>query len=109
MTVIPVHREIEQSPVDQGIREIVIYTLNTTPWGGSPASPEIYVTDITDLETDVDVADEVMPINDPQIDEDTIMLSPLKDLALDSRYRIDILWTSAGNTFNAYAIINATK
>ena len=101
-------REIVESPVEQGIDEEIIYTLTTTPYGSSPTSQSVAVYDITSgVYTDVTAT--VMPTNTPTVSNDIITLSPLKDLTAGSQYRVEVKFTSSGNIFEPYSIINAKR
>ena len=103
-----VNREIIESPMAQGVDEVIIYTLDTLPWGGSPANVSVSVYDETErLHTDV--TSTVMPTNSPMVVDDLVTLSPLIDLIEGNQYRVEVSWTSAGNTFEAFCIINAER
>lgn len=106
-----VKREINESPMAQGINEIVIYTLDTSPWGGSPSNVAVSVFDYTEriMDGNSNVTEDVMPVNTPTVDGDTIALSPLHNLDENIRYRINILWTFSGNTFDTYCYIDTEK
>jgi hypothetical protein len=102
-----VHREVIESPMEQGLEEVISYSLDTTPWGGAPSAPECTVYDVTDRDR-IDITEDVMPTNEPVVDEDdpnTIILSPLRDIE-EKKYRVEVKWTSSGNVFEAYCIIN---
>lgn len=101
-----VKRVIKQSPVVQGVDEIVPYTLTTTPWGSSPTSISCAVYDITNGARD-DVTGTVMPTNTPTATGDVITLSPLKLLTANHNYRVEILFTCSGNVFEAFGIVKA--
>lgn len=104
-----IKREINESPVTQGVHERISYTIDTTPWGGSPSavSVTVYNYSTRSTEDEFNVTDTVMPTNEPTVDEDTITLSPLYSLTAGIRYRITIQWSNAGNTFETYAYIDA--
>ena len=104
-----IRREVFESPMVQGVDEVIIYTLDTTPWGGGPSSPSVVVYALVGGVKQDDVTEDVMPINSPSVDGDIITLSALSGLEADTRYRIEVRWTKAGATFEAYAIINAEE
>ncbi len=103
-----VNREIVESPVAQGVEEIIAYTLDTAEWGGTPTSPSVVVYDVTDGGYD-DVTSTVMPTNSPSVSDDVITLSALKLLTIESKYRIEVKFVTSGNTLEAYAIIDAER
>ena len=102
------NREVIESPIDQGIDEVISYSLTTTPWGSTPSSPAVVVYDITNG-TYTDVTTTVMPVNIPTIDGDVITLSPLRGLTANQKYRIEVKFTSGGNVFEPFAFINSAR
>lgn len=102
-----VKREIKESPIKQGVDEIIAYTLTTTPWGSSPSSVAVVVKDVTKGETLTDVTNTVMPTNSPSVSGDVITLSPLKLLTVDHKYRVEVKFTCSGNVFEAFAHVLA--
>lgn len=100
-----IRREIVESPLIQGVDEIIAYTLTTTPWGSSPSSVSVVVKDITT--TVSDVTNTVMPTNSPSVSGNVITLSPLKLLTDQHIYRVEVKFTISGNVFEAYAIVEA--
>ena len=80
-----VNREIKESPMVQGVDEIIAYTLTTTPWGSDPSSTAVVVWDVTE-NARTDVTSTVMPTNSPSESGDVITLSALKLLTATKRY-----------------------
>ena len=103
-----VNREVVESQVNQGVDEIIAYTLTTTPWGSSPTNTAVVVFDITDGDF-TDVTSTVMPTNNPSVTDDVITLSPLKLLTANQKYRVEIKFTISGNVFEAFGIVQATR
>jgi len=108
-----VQREVKQSPAPQGVDEIVAYTLETVPWGGSasspPSSPSVTVYDVTDG-TFADVTSTVMPSGSASIIDVTKVLCPaLKLLTEGKKYRVEILFTISGNVLEAYGIVHGER
>lgn len=102
-----VKREIAQSPMKQGVDEIIAYTLTTTPWGSSPSSVTVTVYDVTPGATLTDVTSTVMPTNSPSVSGDVITLSALKLLTADHKYRVEVKFTCSGNVFEAFCHVLA--
>jgi len=103
-----VNREVVESPMPQGIDELVAYTLDTAQWGGTPTSPSVVVLDITS-DAFTDVTSTVMPTNSPTVSDDIITLSALKELTAGSKYRVEIKFTVSGNVFEAYGIVTGER
>jgi hypothetical protein len=103
-----VKRQVQESPMKQGVDEIIVYTLTTTPWGSSPGSVSVKVYDITTT-TSVDVTSTVMPTNSPSANGDVITLSPLKLLTAGQVYRVEVKFTCGGNTFEAFCKVEAEQ
>lgn len=97
-------RRIIESPVYQGVEEIISYTLDTSPWGSSPGTISVKVYDKAD---NSDVTGTVMPTNSPSVSGDVITLSPLKSLTTGHSYRIEIKFVCSGNTFEAWGVVVA--
>jgi len=104
-----VRREVKESPTPQGIHEEIIYSLDTLPWGGTPTNPVITVFLVEDGEVYTDAEDDVMPVNEPSVDGDDIILSPLKDLTIGERYRVEINFTVLGNVEEAFGLVDAER
>jgi hypothetical protein len=103
-----VTREIKESPMGQGVDEIIAYTLTTTPWGSSPSSVSVVVYDVT-TGARTDVTSVVMPTNSPSATLDVITLSPLKLLTAEHIYRVEVKFTCSGNAFEAYCIVEGLQ
>lgn len=108
-----VTREIVESPVPQGVDEIIAYKLNTAQWGGSastpPSSPAVVVYDVTDGDF-TDVTNTVMSTNTPSVvDVFYIQLSVLELLTTKKKYRVEIKFTISGNVFEAFVFVNAER
>lgn len=92
--------------MEQGVDEEIVYSVTTTQWGSTPTSISCKVYDITDGGRN-DVTTTVMPTNSPSATGDVISLSILKLLTADKQYRVEVKFTSSGNVFEPYCIINA--
>lgn len=101
-----VRRQVVEGIQAQGVDERIAYTLITTPWSTSPSSPSVTVYDVTHG-TGADVTSTVMPTNSPSVAGDVITLSLLRSLTSGHTYRVDVQFTSAGNLFEPYFIVQA--
>jgi len=98
-----------ESPLEQGKDEIISYQLNTTPWGGTPSVPVVTIYDVTGgVYTALTVAEMavVMPVNTPSISVDLIILSPLKLLTVGKLYRVEVKFTSGGDVWEPYFLVD---
>ena len=93
-------REIIESPLYQGKDESIRYSLTTTPWGGTPSSPAVSIYDQTG--TDVSATNLSGTCN---YSGDVIVTPFVTLLEAGKRYRIEIKFTSGGNTFEAYGYV----
>jgi hypothetical protein len=88
-------------PVSQGADEKIRYWFTTTEWGSSPSAVSVTVTtageDVTATVTEGTHA----------VLDDTITLPLILDLEAGTTYRVEVLFTTGGNTFEAYFEINA--
>ena len=98
-------REIVESPIEQGADEEIVYSLTTTPWGSSPASPSVAV--LNESAGDVDVTADVIT-GSASVSGDVITLPAIAGLTRGVRYRVEIQFTAGGNVWEAYARIKAT-
>lgn len=102
-----ISREVVQGKQLMGIDEKIAYKLTTTPWASSPASPVVVVKDVLAEYTDVTTA--VMPSGSPSIVGDVITLPILQALTAGKVYRVEVKFTSGGNTFEAYFNVLAER
>ncbi len=101
-------REIKESPWEQGADEKFSYSLTTTPYGSSPSGVSVTVFSVLDgVYTDAEST--VMPTNTPSVNGDVITLSPLKSLAVGTKYRLEIKFTADGNDWEPYAMITGVR
>lgn len=95
-------REVVET-LSQGEDEEISYSVDTSPWGGSPTGVSVVVKD----ENGTDVTSTVMPVNSPTVNVDTITLSALKSLTAGVTYRIEVKFSSGGNVLEAIIPIAA--
>jgi hypothetical protein len=98
-------RQVQESPLVQGVDEKLTYTLTVTPWGNTPSGPVVKAFDITDGGY-LDVSNTVL-VGSPTILENVITLPSLENLTAGHKYRVEVQWLSGGNTFEAYAEVEA--
>ena len=85
---------------EQTSAEILIWTIDTTGFTTSPASPS--VVKVVKVSDGTDVKSTVMPSVSPTVSSAIITLPALKLLVAGQRYRIHITFTDGGsNTFEA--------
>jgi hypothetical protein len=96
-------RRVIESPIFQGKDERIIYTLTTTPWGGSPAAP---VVAMYDGELDVTTTN---CTGSASVSGDVITTPVIHSLTKGKTYRMEVQWTYNGNTLEAYCEIKAER
>lgn len=95
-----IKREFNQSPINQGEDEEVSYRLDISTWPLPTSDPvtKIYDMDFEDLSSTLLDGTTV-------IDGDYIILPKIKDLESGQRYRVEVLYKSNTNTFEAWGYI----
>ena len=88
----------------QRVVELVLYSVNTGPWGGSPTSPSHDVFDEEDLTTSLK---STIMDGTPTVATDSINLPALGPLVLGTIYIVTIKFTSAGSTLEGYFRVKA--
>lgn len=87
---------VAESPVQQGVRESIAYTVDLAPWGGAPSSISITIYDQTDA--DQDVTSTVSTGSASVVG--TVMTLP----TIHSLTRGHIYWVSVGFTLGGYGL-----
>ena len=101
-------REFKESPIEQGEDETIAYTVDTTNWGGTPASPACTLK-ILRGSVYYDVSDTNLS-GDPTVAENYIVTSEVTALTRNKEYRLEILWTTPENNVEeAYVRIKARE
>ena len=93
-------RKIVESPWTQGVDEEAAYTVDTSTWGGSPSAVSVVLKDSN--------GDDVSSTNlsgSASVSGDIITTPVVKSLTADSRYRLEVKFTSSGNILEAYGYI----
>jgi len=97
---------VRESPIYLGRNDKVQFTLDTTLWGGAPASPVCTLWDITTGETDVSGT----KLSGAPSVLGAVLTTPLVQLLLtDSTYLLEIKWTKGSEINAALLIIHGRK
>jgi len=102
-------RQVKQGRIGQGVDEKIAYTINTTPWGGTPVVAAFKAFDITSGRQYDDVTAIVFPSGTTSVSGDVITLPLLQLLTLDHVYRVEVKWTFGGNTFECFLEVLAER
>lgn len=97
------NRQVKERDIVQGEDEKIIYSIDTSPWGGAPASPTVTVKNLT---TNVDVTNTVTS-GGASVAGDVIALPLIQSLVAGNTYRVEVKYSSAGNTFETWFQIQA--
>lgn len=100
-----ISREVVEGSQKQGVDEKVAYSITTTPWGAAPTNVSVVVKDMRDSNTVVTAT--VMPTGSVSVVGDVITLPLLQALTRGHVYRVEVIFTAGGNTFEPYFIIQA--
>ncbi len=100
-----VQREFKQSPMRQGQNEQIAYTVTTTPWASSPASPAAKIYLLPDY---LDVSSAKLS-GIASANGDVITTPKVINLAPGQEYRLEIQWTAGGSTWEAWGIIRGER
>lgn len=103
----PVSREVKEGVQLQGKDEIIAYELTTTPWGSSPTNVAVTLWDVT-AATWTDVSSTMLS-GAASVAGDVITTPLVTGLTAGSTYRLEVKFSTGGNTLEAYAIIEAQK
>ena len=96
-------RTIRESPLYQGEDEIIAYQLTTTPWVSTPAGPTVKIFSILHgVKTDTTVTN---LSGAASVGGDIITTPLVTGLVAGTEYRLEIKWTSGGNTWEAWTTI----
>ena len=85
-------RAVTEGLQTQGKDEEICYKIDTTTWGGSPASISVAV---YCLDTNKDVTTLVMPVTTTSVSSDDITLSALKSLVPGRTYEVQTKFTAS--------------
>jgi len=102
------NREVKQNQVRQGRDEALPYTLTTTPWGSDPTNPICTLYDVTNDDAWVDVTKDKLA-GEPSIEGDVITTPLVYSLVSARKYRLEIRFTTDGNTWEPFVEITAER
>jgi len=97
-------REIVGSPFKQGVDETITRTLTTTPYS-APTTVSVVAYDITDG-VRLNVSATVLS-GAATVLGDVITLPALTLLTVGHQYRVEVKFTSGGNVYEFYMIVEA--
>jgi hypothetical protein len=89
----------------QGNDETIIYSVTTTSWGSTPTNVSVKAYDVTGG-TRTDVTSTVLSGNATVVG-DVITLPAVTGLTAGKGYRVEVKFTSGGNTFEPYIEVQA--
>jgi len=98
-------RQIKESPLAQGEDEQIAYSLTTTPWGSTPTSVAITMKSVPGLSS----LGTANLTGSASVNGDVITTPVVHGLTAGAQYRMEIKFTSAGNIFEAWALINGEE
>lgn len=97
-------RKIKESPWYQGEDEQIAYTIDTSPWGGSPSSLTVVLKD-----GDTDVSGTKLS-GSASAASDTITTPVVQSLTAGKKYRLEVKWTDGNsNVLEAWGEIIAEE
>ena len=98
-------REVQQSPLPQGVDERIAYTLTTTPWGSSPGTLSCALKVLPSL---ADVSSAKLS-GSPSATGDVITSPIVYGLNSGQQYRLEFKFTCSSNIFEAYLILRGEE
>jgi hypothetical protein len=100
-------REIKEGLQYIGEDETIVYTLTTTPWGSSPTSPAAKIFEVSgDTFTDRTTA---LMTGTAAAVNDVITLPAIAGCTAGTDYRVEVVFTISGNTFEAFAELKCER
>ena len=97
-------REVLDGLQFQGAAESILYSVDTEPWGGSPALPTHDIFDEEDL--DISLKASLAP-GTVSISSHNLVLPAVTALVAGTIYRVTVTFTSAGNVLQGFFRIEA--
>jgi hypothetical protein len=97
-------REVVEGIQHQGVDEEIAYSVTTTPYGPGPTNVAIVAKDVTN--SYLDVSSTVLT-GSSSVVGDVITLPKLKGLTLNHLYRIEVKFSSGGDIFEPYFLVQA--
>ena len=103
-----IKRDVKEGVQLQGVDEKIAYKITSTPWASTPAVTAATATKAFDVTNGArtDVSATVLS-GTTTVLADVITCPLLQSLTAEHTYRIEVLFTSGGNTFELYFIVVA--
>lgn len=106
-------REIAEGLQEQGVNEVITYTLDATKWGGatSPSSPDVKVYSVTEGDAPAynDVTSTIIPSGSPSVSGQIITLPQIRAMTEGVLYRVQIKFNKGADVFDPYAEIRCKR
>ena len=98
-------RDVVEGVQHQGVDEKIAYKITTTPWASTPVIVDVMAYDITDGDrTDVTLT---LLTGAASVLGDVITTPIVQPLAVDKLYRIEVKFTSGGNTLEFFFVVKS--
>lgn len=94
-------REVKEGKLHQGEDEFIAYQITTTPWASTPVVTGVKCYDVTAGGTRNDVSPTTLSGTSSTLG-DVITLPLLGQLTAGRLYRVEVTFTSGGNTFELF-------
>jgi len=101
----PSDRIANESPAYQGENEKIAYSLDTSPWNGSPENVTVTIKNTAGS----DVSATYLEDTDPIVSGDNITSPRVVSLVAGRKYRLIFNWENNGNELEAYVEIIGQK
>ena len=101
-----ISREVKEGKLSQGTDEIIAYQITTTPWASTPVVSAVKAYDVSVDGVRTDVTATVLS-GVSSVTGDVITLPLLSVLTNGHIYRVEVKFTSGGNTFEPYFMVEA--
>ena len=98
-------RQVIEGVQTQGVDEVIVYSITATPAPDAVTHVKVY----DESQAYLDVTATVMPSGAASIDDAVITLPALKLLTERHLYRVEVLYTSGGNTLEPYFFVRAER
>lgn len=99
MAILDQAREVLEGIQVQGVNESILWSVDTSPWGGTPTSPSHDIFDIEDMSTSLKAT--LMP-GTPSVSGDNVVLPALSGISTDVTYIVTVRFATGGNTLEGY-------
>ena len=93
-------RGVVEGIQSQGEDEEIAYKIDVSNWGDNPSNVVVMAYLMPSCTSDV--TESVLPVNTPSVSGNEITLSPLKNLAINKTYRIEVKFNIGSNIFECW-------